>query len=803
MKIMRWIFNSPVFSWKMTWILFIHYAILLGVATIVEHAFGIAAARSHIYNNPLFYLLQFILVISFIALAYRHRLWRQKKYGALILHIAFIVILSGALITHLFGFEGIVHIREGETQSTMYFAEEKHELPFSIRLDHFELVRYSGSNSPSSFESFLTVFSSDGIREEHIYMNKVVYEQGYRIYQSSYDSDEKGTVLTVNHDAVGTGVTYIGYTLLLVGILLSLFAPGSRFRQLNTQLKRLTTIVLLLFSFTVQAKHVETLQLEKNTIPKNQAEHWGRLQIQCPTGRIEPVNTYSSKLLRKIYRKNSFEGLSSEQVIIGFIVNPTYWSNIPLIRLSNENIQKELSLPEGLYIRFSDLFDNEGHYRIAGRVDEAYARLSSERSKIDKDILKLDEKINILYSLMLGKMFALFPLPADSSERWYAAGDDLSLFSGQDSVFVSRIMTWYRDEALTALRNGNWETADEVLDMINTYQQKQSTSVLLSEKQMSWELFYNQADLFFWSAVLYMLIGLSLLFVAILKLLTSKTNITGIIHLLSISIILVFLMHTTGIGIRWYIAGRPPWTNTYESMVYVGWATAFAGLLFVRRNTITLALAAVFAGIILFVANLNFMDSEITPLVPVLKSYWLMIHVSVITASYGFFSISLLLGIISLFFIAISGKNGNLLLKKKVQELRIINEMSLHIGLYLLTAGIFLGAIWANESWGRYWGWDPKETWALITMIVYALILHARFIPFLNSDYAFSAMAVIGFLSVLMTYFGVNYYTSGLHSYGNSDTPFVLNAMAIIYAFLIVFIVYTGIVYKKANKLGG
>lgn len=800
MKTIKSLLNSLFFSWKIVLILLIHYAVLLGAATIVEHVASTAAARAHIYNNPLFYLLQLILVISFIGLAYKHRLWQQKKYGVLVLHVSFIVILLGALITNLFGFEGIVHIREGEASSIMYSPEKKYELPFSIRLDNFELVRYSGSNSPSSFESFLTITSSDGVREEHIYMNKVIYEQGYRIYQSSYDPDEQGTVLTVNHDAIGTGITYVGYALLLVGILLSLFAPGSRFRQLNIQLKHLTTVAFLLFSFAVQAQRAETIQLEKNTIPKSYAEHWGRLQVQCPTGRIEPVNTYTSKLLRKIYRKDSFEGLSSEQVIIGFIINPAYWGNIPLIRQSNKNIQKELDLPEGTYIRFSDLFDSEGHYRIANRVDEAYARPLSERSKADKDILKLDEKINILYSLLQGKMFSLFPLPADPSGKWYATGDDLSLFAAQDSMFVSRIMAWYQDEASTALRSGNWKTADEVLDMIHIYQQKQSTSSLLSEKQMWWELFYNRARLFFWSAVSYMLIGLLLLFVAIFKLLSRKKNINGLLYLLATMVVLIFLMHTTGIGIRWYIAGRAPWTNAYESMIYVGWATALAGLLFARRNVITLALAAVFAGIILFVANLNFMDSEITPLVPVLKSYWLMIHVSVITANYGFFGISLLLGIISLFFVAISGKKNNSLLNKKVQELRIINEMSLHIGLYLLTAGIFLGAIWANESWGRYWGWDPKETWALITMIVYALILHARFVPSLRSDYAFSVMTVLGFLSVLMTYFGVNYYFSGLHSYGNSETPPALNVMAIIYTFLIMLIIYAGMVYQKTKK---
>lgn len=767
MKTVKLLLDSLFFSWKTALILLIHYAVLLAAATFVEQSAGTAAAREHIYTHPLFFLLQLLLIIAFVGLAHKHRLWQQKRYGVWVLHVSLIVILLGALVTHLFGFEGIVHIREGEATGMMRQADQKHELPFTIRLDNFELVRYPGSNSPSSFESFLTISSAGGVRQEHIYMNKVIYEQGYRIYQSSYDPDEQGTVLTVNHDAIGTGITYTGYALLLLGIFMTLFSPHSRFRQLNDRLKQFATVALLWVALAAQAQASDTNRLTQNTIPAGHARAWGSLQVQCPTGRIEPVNTYTAKLLRKIYRSDSFEGLSSEQVIIGFMINPMYWSNVPIIRQTNTQLREELALPEGEYVRFSDLFDSEGHYRIAKQVDEAYARPSAERSKLDKDVLKLDEKINILYLLLQGKLFSLFPLPDDSSGKWYSFGDDLTLFTGKDSMFVSRIMPWYLDESTVALTGGDWGKANEVLDMIRVYQQKQSTSALLSGRQVAWELFYNRARVFFWSAMCYLLAGLLLLFVAILKLLTQKENLRYLVYTLTALIALIFLMHTAGIGIRWYIAGRAPWANAYESMIYVGWATALAGLWFARRTTITLALAALLAGIVLFVANLNFMDSEITPLVPVLKSYWLMIHVSVITASYGFFGISMLLGIVSLCFMTISTKRKNARLDQKVEELRTINEMLLHIGLYLLTAGIFIGAIWANESWGRYWGWDPKETWALITMVVYAFILHARFVPALRSDYAFSIMSVLGFLSVLMTYFGVNYYFTGLHSYAN------------------------------------
>ena len=511
-------------SWKITLVLLIHYMILLAAATFVEKSQGTAMAREVIYNNPLFYLLQLLLVLNFCAIAWQGRLWKQRKYGALLLHISFIVILLGALVTNIFGFEGIVHIREGETASHMRTTEDDaRPLPFSIRLDDFKLVRYPGSHSPSSFESFLTIRTDEGERSEHIYMNKVIYEQGYRLYQSSYDSDEQGTVLTVNNDRIGTAITYAGYLFLLAGMLLTLADRKSRFRQLAKQLKHTAPILLLAFIPAVSfAQKADTELLLKSTIPVEQAEQWGRLQVQCPTGRIEPLDTYTDKLLRKIYRSNSFEGLTSEQVIIGFLMNPAYWGNVPFIRQTNKELQQAYSLPEGKYLRFLDLFDEGGKYLIADAVDKAYSRPAAERSRMEKDLLKLDEKVNILYSLQQGKMLALFPLPGDTGGKWYSPGDDLSVFSGRDSLFVSKIMPWYLGEAVDALRTGDWESAQEVLSMMNVYQQKQSATPLLTKKQVAWELFYNKVRLFFWSAMGYMAVGLLLLVFVVWRLLKPK-----------------------------------------------------------------------------------------------------------------------------------------------------------------------------------------------------------------------------------------------------------------------------------------
>jgi len=331
-----------------------------------------------------------------------------------------------------------------------------------------------------------------------------------------------------------------------------------------------------------------------------------------------------------------------------------------------------------------------------------------------------------------------------------------------------------------------------LLHTLEQYQQSHAAGTLPSLAQINAEIFYNHADIFRTAFRGYLILGF-LLLVAIFcrpQLQRNKLLFVHLPRLLIALILLLFLWQSVGLGLRWYISGRAPWTNAYESMVYVGWITVLAGLLFARRSTLTLALATLMGGVVLFVSNLNWLDPQITPLVPVLKSYWLMIHVSVITASYGFFGIGAITGLAAL--IAI-------ILGRPQRELRIIGELTLLIGLVLLAAGIFLGAIWANESWGRYWGWDPKETWALITLLVYAFITHSHHIPRLNNDYAFAAMSLTAIASVLMTFFGINYYLSGLHAYGGSGE---ISLAPVIIGIVLIggIILWAGIRYRKERK---
>ena len=391
--------------------------------------------------------------------------------------------------------------------------------------------------------------------------------------------------------------------------------------------------------------------------------------------------------------------------------------------------------------------------------------MPAARTRFDKDLIKFDEQINIFHQLLNWQLLNLFPKEDDPQHTWYAPGDDLSAFSGKDSMFVSRVLAWYVEEVQTSLQSGDWTKPDEIVGMISTYQQAKNKIAGVTSGKMEAEIKYNRLDVFSQCKKGYLIFGGLLLVFAFASLFKRARWMRWASRALGVAVLAVFLFHTYGMGMRWYIAGYAPWSNSYETMVYVAWATVFAGWLFARRSLLTFALATLFGGVILFVSGLNWMDPQINPLVPVLKSPWLMFHVAVIVGAYGFFGISCLLGLVNLVMMSLK----KAVLAQRIKELSIINEMSLLIGLALMTIGTFLGAIWANESWGRYWGWDPKETWALVTMIVYAIVTHLHLVPFRNSLWLFNIASVVAFYSVLMTFFGVNYFLSGMHSYGQND----------------------------------
>lgn len=663
------------------------------------------------------------------------------------------------------------------------FGAKSVSLPFSLSLNKFILERYPGSNSPSWFESKIQLTDKyANVDEEHrIFMNNVLRYGGYRFYQSSYDTDEKGTILSVNKDYWGTIVTYFGYLLLAGGIITSLFNRKSRFRKLSAEVTRLRNIRKSM-SVTVIITFITYLSFSANVnaqisvpdsvyINKRQASDFGKLLIQDPGGRIKPLNSLSSEIIRKVSRSTKLLGLNNDQIFLGMLVYPEFWQKVPMIKITNPDIKKLFHITDS-YIAFVDILDTTGNhnYLLAPFVKEAYQKKPAIRSKFDTEIIRLDERINLCYMVYTGEVLRVFPKMGDPNKSWYTPVNAPANFSGNDSLFVNNIIPLYFNILKSAGRSNNYGPSSEALDALHNYQYKFGGNTLPSAFRVNVEIFYNKLDVFERLGALYGIIGFVLLLFQFVALFLPGRNFSAIMNIGSFLIIVCFIVHIAGLTARWYISGHAPWSNAYESLTYIAFATMAAGLIFSRKSGITLSATALLAWLILFVAHLNWMDPEITNLVPVLKSYWLVIHVAIITASYGFLALGALLALINLLIMIFQNPRNINTSGIIIAELIVITEMTLIIGLYMLSIGTFLGGVWANESWGRYWGWDAKETWALVSVMVYAFILHMRMVPGLKSSFLFNVMALLGFSSVIMTYFGVNYFLAGLHSYAKGDS---------------------------------
>ena len=780
-------------SYKATIVLLVVYAIGLATATFVEKQMSTEAAKMLIYYSPLFIFLQFLMVANFLLILFKNNYIKHKKWAMIVIHVALIVILGGALTTFLFGKEGQVHIREGERANQMVMHTSKgiktETLPFILELTDFRLKRYPGSQSPSSYESDLRVHVDGKVREATVFMNNVLDVKGYRFFQASYDRDEQGTILFVNKDVAGRTITYTGYFLLLVGFILMFFMPNSRFRKLGRQLRETREHVKTLTIFAgfalfpiaalgqtardslTSAGPVTTGSLimemvQQNSIPADHAARFGALPVQF-RGRVMPMNTFSADILRKVSKSQSVGKLNSDQFLLSLLAMPQMWMQVPFIDLPDEQISIQYNLPKD-HAPYALFFDHQGNYRLLPRLQEIYHKPPAERSTAEKNLIKVDERVNIVYQLLKHTMPGIFPHPGDPSHTWYASGDDLSLFSGADSLFVSQAFDGYLSEVRKSLQRGDWSKSEEMLDAIIRYQQKNDKASLIHPQKLAAEVRYNQMDIFNRCKTGYFIFGGILLILSFMQILRKREWIHNAIFTLIVFIAALFIYHTAGMAMRWYISGYAPWSNSYETMVYVAWTTVLAGFIFGRKSALTLALATLFGGVILFVSGLNWMDPQINTLVPVLKSPWLMFHVAVIVAAYGFFGISFLLGITNLSIMAFSNKNA--FLPYRIKELSLINNLSLLVGLALMTIGTFLGAVWANESWGRYWGWDPKETWALITIVVYTIVTHTHLVKKWNNPWVLNLLSVLAFSSVLMTFLGVNYFMSGMHSYGQTES---------------------------------
>lgn len=672
----------------------------------------------------------------------------------------------------------------GDTVVEVAYGSIERKVPFSVALRDFELERYPGSMSPASYASEVSVI--DAANQEkfdfRIYMNHILDYQGYRFFQSSFDQDELGTVLSVNRDP-GTLITYIGYLLLAIGMFGILIVKNGRFAALGEKLKSLDTkkavAALAIIVMTLGTTNSIAADADNPVIKvakgfdKAHADKFGHLIVQDASGRMKPLDTLSHEILAKLNRNDTFMGLTSNQVVLGMMLRPDAWREIAIIRTGDKEVNKLIGLPEGAktaaFSQFFEFPDEISGYKLAQLVDEANRKAPGKRDKFDKALLQVDERVNVAYMVYTGSLVRMWPRANDKNHKWDATIEALQTLSPKESEIVRFLAIGYFGSIDEAMKSGDWKKADEALARIDKYQRFVGASVYPSDAKSKVEIFYNKANIFEQLWPLYFVVGFTLLILSFIKIIKPAFREEWLSKVSFGLLVLFFAAHTAGLAMRWYISGHAPWSNGYESMIYIGWASVLAGFIFSRRSVMTMAATAIMTGLILFVAHLNWMDPQVTNLVPVLQSYWLTIHVAMITASYGFLGLGALLGMITLILFILKKPENSARLNLAIKELNAINEMSLIIGLVLLTIGNFLGGVWANESWGRYWGWDPKETWALVTILVYAVVIHLRMIKGAYSDYIFSVVSLLAFTSVLMTYFGVNYYLAGMHSYAKGD----------------------------------
>nr|WP_194531177.1 cytochrome c biogenesis protein CcsA [Zobellia roscoffensis] len=687
----------------------------------------------------------------------------------------------------------------GGLDFSLSYGSKVYELPFSIKLNDFIAEKYPGTEQ--GYKSFMSKVTVEDERpfDYKIFMNNILDHRGYRFFQSSFHPDEKGTVLSVNHDQWGTRITYLGYYLLYIGLMGIMFFGKTRFKDLAVSLEKLkskkaklTTVLVLGMLLNVNAQehsaddghdHSSTTPtqsqidslLQTTIVSEEHAEKFGKLVIQDEGGRMKPIHTFSSELLRKLSLKDVYKDMNADQVFLSMMLSPAAWYNAKFLAVDkkgkNDSIRHVIGVPEGQkFAKATDFFDAEGNYKLQPFL--AKATSTNIPNQFDTDLKDANIRLSLLDQALSGRIIKIFPLLNDENNKWISAieyrGGQYQVSDSLYANFIKNSVPYYLMTLRKAKETGDYTNADKLLDAFKQNQLNHGKEVLPSEAKINTEVIYNKLDIFNTLYRLYAVVGVVMFFILVFQIFKDRSIWRVSVYALKGTIFILFLWHTAGLILRWYISGHAPWTNAYESILYVSWATMGMGLLFARKSNITIAASAFVASMLLTIAHWNWVDPAISNLVPVLDSYWLMVHVAVIVASYGPLSVAMILGLVSLLLMIFTNKKNKAKMDLNIKELTIINELSMTVGLVMLTIGNFLGGQWANESWGRYWGWDPKETWALISIMVYAFVLHIRLVPALRSKWAFNFLSVIAFGSIMMTYFGVNYYLVGLHSYGQS-----------------------------------
>ncbi len=713
--------------------------LVLMTATIVESSKGTAFVANNIYGTTWFVLLWTLLAAASLAYFIRRKL--HKKPAVLLLHLSFITILLGAFATWLTAESGQIHLRKGESTTRMHLANgENSELGFKVTLKNFRIDYYPGTDAPMDYVSELAANDKNESQTIEISMNNIGSCNGYRFTQAGYDSDLNGATLGVYHDTWGIAITYTGYAMLLLSILLTLFGKSTRMRQIYRKATAAAVIALLL-PMNVNAQ-------ESVNISKDFANDFGRLCV-LSNSRISPINTVATNFVAKLSGKTSWNGMNANQVFAGWVFDVPYWESVKMIEIKDKKAQELLGLKDK-WASFDDFFNEYNEYKLDLPMKEA-------TSKGDKQMLKhlrdADEKFNIIRMLYGGEMLKVFPYTGkDGHLVWIAPGQSLHnvVLEEKELTFVRKSMDYLAESVIT----GDAERANMILKKIYNYQHVRGKKVIPSSFRIKCEIFYNSLNTQRWPTMFYL--SLSLLLVVGFTIggnMKSRFRLTTVENVLTA----VMLLHTTVLlALRWYVAEHLPMSNGFETMQFMAWATLLLTII-LRKIEPVKQFGPLLASFALLVAMITDSNPQITQLMPVLQSPLLSMHVMVIMFSYALFG---LMALIAIQGIIADRRNG----KAKTEKLAALSCMLLYPAVSLLAIGIFVGAVWANVSWGRYWSWDSKETWALITMLIYAAPLH-KDIKWLNKPVHVHVYMLLAFLSVLMTYFGVNYFLAGMHSY--------------------------------------
>ena len=750
---------------KIIFILYILVLVCMAAATIVEKSQGTDYAHAHYYGAWWFILIWTVLA----ALGAFYIIKRKVKCAStLALHLSFIIILAGALLTHISAKRGMIHLRIGQPTDT-YMAQDEEQgmqeekLPFSLCLQKFEAKMHDGTNAVADYSSKFTVIDGDDKSEGEVSMNNIYSHRSYRLYQSSYDEDGKGSVLAINADPYGIPVTYTGYALLFISLVWMLFDPKGGYRKLlkSPLLKKGALITALLLSMgNIQTLHAEsaTGNLQNAVLPKETAEKFGELHILY-NDRICPVQTFALDFCKKIYGARSYLGLTAEQVLSGWVFYGNTWANEPFIKIKSGEMKTAMNLPD--YASLNTFFNREmGGYTIGLYVQEYY---NGQQDKFHQQAADIDGKIQIIMELREGISLKVLPYTFTKNVKatkdhsfikagtttWFSPVDKLpQAVEHQHALYIKNVFSLLNGD----VKAGNTRRVNEFFVKMKKYQEVSSGNSLPTATQYKAERINNA---FPFATILFMAnltLGFIALFYTIYRM-TKKREIKALNIALPILLGVSFLALTFGLALRWIISGNIPMSNGYESMLTVAWFVMLISILMQLRIRIVMVFGFLISGFFLLVSHINQMDPAIGQMMPVLNSPLLSIHVSIIMMSYALLSLTFICGIMGI------------CLRSHGEELQALSRIFLYPALTTMGYGIFIGAIWANVSWGNYWSWDSKETWALITFMIYAVVVHTQSLPVFRKPLVYHIYITLAFMSIAMTYFGVNYFLTGMHSY--------------------------------------